>query len=298
MNKSKITELFVCPECGTNLKNKVDYFICENCEKKIHFQDSILDFGVDEQKYSNNWSNTTSEEEAMKWINGLIEQGYLNENDIKVMQKNINHEDILNHWDRAVDLIRKEYYHLDNKIIVDLASGMASVLNGKLGEEIDFKKLEGKTIILTDLSKTVLEKVQKRLNEKIDNFNLIYAVCDVSNIPMKENSVDFISSVGVFSNSEEAFKILDNCKRILKNNSKLNIFEFLFEDESRTQKLKVHNGGDIEFTTPERFEKVLDNFDFNNFSFSKMYEGKARLRGDMFPLKDEKTILTFIEAEK
>ncbi|HMA69758.1 MAG TPA: methyltransferase domain-containing protein [Candidatus Mcinerneyibacterium sp.] len=298
MNKDIITELFTCTECGSNLKNEEDYFLCENCDKKIPFQDSILDFGVDEQKYSNNWSNTTSEEEAMKWINSLIEQGYLNEDDIKVMQKSINHEDILKNWDRAVDLIRKEYYNSDNEIIVDLASGMASVLNEKLGEKIDFKKLEGKTIILTDLSKTVLKKVRKRLKNKIDNLNLIYAVCDVSNIPMKENSVDFISSAGVFSNSEEGLKILDNCKRILNNNSKLNIFEFLSEDESRTQKLKIHNGGDIEFTTPERFEKVLDNSNFNNISVSKMYEGKARLRGDMFPLKDEKTVLTFIEAEK
>ena len=72
------------------------------------------------------------------------------------------------------------------------------------------------TIIINDLSPTVVCEWKSHLDKTIDSPNLYYAVFDFCNMPFKDNSIDIISDRGGISNCEgiktqalkEAFRVL------------------------------------------------------------------------------------------
>ncbi|TYB31564.1 MAG: class I SAM-dependent methyltransferase [Candidatus Mcinerneyibacterium aminivorans] len=289
---NQIKNLFTCPSCSFEFKIKENKLICTDCGNEYEIDDNLIDFGVKQQRFVNNWGGTADEDEAMEWITNLIEEGYLIEEDLQWLQKNVNEDAIESSWKQALEEIRGEYYNPDNDVIVDLASGMGSVFNNGM----DFKKLEGKTVILTDLSRKILEDVRDRLKEKTQNINMIYAVCDVGNLPLKDNSVDFISSVGVFANAFSGKDILGELKRILKPSKRFKLFEFLNIEGSRSQKLKEKIANEDILSTVERFKIGFEEIDLKKFEIDKLYEGVAHMEGDLLPLKDEKGVWALIRA--
>ena len=78
------------------------------------------------------------------------------------------------------------------------------------------------TIIISDLSPTVVREWKNFLDKTVDSPNLYYAVFDFCNMPFKDNSIDIISDGGGIGNCEgEKSKALKEAFRVLKPGGKL-----------------------------------------------------------------------------
>ena len=78
------------------------------------------------------------------------------------------------------------------------------------------------TMIISDLSPTVVSEWKAFLDKTIDSPNLYYAVFDFCNMPFKDNSIDIISDGGGIGNCEgDKAKALKEAYRVLKPGGKL-----------------------------------------------------------------------------
>lgn len=78
------------------------------------------------------------------------------------------------------------------------------------------------TIIISDLSPSVVSEWKTLLDKTIDSPNLHYAVFDFCNMPFKDNSIDIISDGGGIGNCEgDKAKALKEAYRVLKPGGKL-----------------------------------------------------------------------------
>lgn len=78
------------------------------------------------------------------------------------------------------------------------------------------------TIIISDLSPTVVKEWKSFLDKAVDSPNLYYAVFDMCDMPFKDNSIDIISDRGGIGNCEgEKSKALKEAYRVLKPGGKL-----------------------------------------------------------------------------
>lgn len=78
------------------------------------------------------------------------------------------------------------------------------------------------TIIISDLSPTVVCEWKKFLDKELDSPNLYYAVFDFCKMPFKDNSIDVISDGGGISNCEgDKSEALKEAYRVLKPGGKL-----------------------------------------------------------------------------
>ena len=78
------------------------------------------------------------------------------------------------------------------------------------------------TIIINDLSPTIVSEWKVFLDKTLDSPNLYYAAFDFCSMPLKENSIDVISDGGGIGNCEgEKSKALKEAYRVLKPGGKL-----------------------------------------------------------------------------
>lgn len=74
------------------------------------------------------------------------------------------------------------------------------------------------TVIISDLSPTVVQEWKKFLDKELNSPNISYAVFNFCNIPFENNSIDVISDGGGIGNTEEGDKVkaLKEVYRVLK----------------------------------------------------------------------------------
>lgn len=78
------------------------------------------------------------------------------------------------------------------------------------------------TIIISDLSPTVVREWKSHLDETLDSPNLHYAALDFCSMPFKDNSIDIISDFGGIGNCEgDKAQALKEAYRVLKPGGKL-----------------------------------------------------------------------------
>jgi len=293
MDKTKIKDLFCCPICKGILTIKQNSLLCNTCGEIGHFDNNLIDFKASEQKFENNWSKDTPQEETEQWVNDLLSGSFLTEADLANIATDLNTKPVKEAFELGRSKIQSVFYLDRNQVIVDLASGMASLFN----EKLDYQHLAGKTIILTDLSKAILSKVRDRLAKEASSCSFFFVVCNAAALPIRDSSVDFISSNSVFGNAEDGKKIISEVYRALKPNSQMLVLEQLSEENSRTIRLRDKlKSGDL--ASKERMQQELILAKFNNIEINNLYQGKAHLAGDLIPLKDDLTMIAVISAEK
>jgi len=233
MDKTKIKDLFCCPICKGILTIKQNSLLCNTCGEIGHFDNNLIDFKASEQKFENNWSKDTPQEETEQWVNDLLSGSFLTEADLANIATDLNTKPVKEAFELGRSKIQSVFYLDRNQVIVDLASGMASLFN----EKLDYQHLASKTIILTDLSQAILSKVRDRLAKEASSCSFFFVVCNAATLPIKDSSVDFMSSNSIFGNAENGKKIIREAYRSLKQNSQFMVIEQLSEENSRTIRL-------------------------------------------------------------
>lgn len=282
-----IEQLFHCPACGGDIRaSDPTVFECADCGSAYPFRDGIIDFGACEQTVVNDWSGG-SREEAADWVRKMQEEGFLTGEDLAAVGRDIDRPVLVEKWTEAVTAIREEYRGLGPGTAVDLASGMASLLSPGIGGGFDLSGLTGTTIILTDLSGTVMRRVRDRVEPESGDAAIIYSVCDAGDLPLRDGCVDLVSSVSVLANADNGMDILRQVGRVLKEEGRFLIYDTFFSGGSRSQRLKVRMNGDLSLTAPEGIGPAFHEAGLEITGATTLYSGKARMAGDLLPLAGE-----------
>lgn len=203
----EIVNLLKCPKCSENLCLSIE--IEENTEiiegklscKNGHnwvIQHGIINFASEEQELTNNWT------EAYEEFND-------EEMDKKILEGVPQNQKFL--VDKAKEYIIDRIYSENNKFILDIATGRGSLFK----EMIKDLKNESQ-IICTDLSFTVLKHDRLRGKEINPDAKVNYVACDATQLPFKDNSIDFaVSFFGIQNMLNLAGKGIDQVKRVLKS---------------------------------------------------------------------------------
>ncbi|MBN2363739.1 class I SAM-dependent methyltransferase [candidate division WOR-3 bacterium] len=292
MDVEKATGILCCPKCKNEIKiiNKQE-LQCGGCGEKFEYQDNLIDFNVREQEHFNNWSGSTEAERTEKWFDQLISENYLTREDCENIGCNLNVDQLMKAIGTGLSMIRNGYYNPYNKTIIDVCCGTGSLFN----DEMDYSKLSDKTIILTDLSRTAQTKNQERLNKIATDCDFVYCVCDVRNLPVKDDSADLISTFAGFGNAENGKSVLYEVKRVLKRTGKFTAVELLYGENSRTVRLS-EKMGTADLATVDRITRHFAEADFTDIKTNTIFRGLARMAGDFFPLKGEESTVTIMSA--
>lgn len=122
------------------------------------------------------------------------------------------------------------------------------------------------TIIINDLSPTVVKEWKSLLDKTLDSPNIYYAAFDFCNMPFKDNSIDIISDGGGIGNCEGVkAKALKEAYRVLKPGGKL-ISSTGFVNKETLASLPVEAQKILLEKRPDVFEDLYEDTVLAGFS--------------------------------
>ncbi|NLC68302.1 MAG: class I SAM-dependent methyltransferase [Clostridiaceae bacterium] len=216
----EIVHMFRCLKCGKGLEYfKVDeeeYLTCG--DHKYPVIEGVVDFGTFEH-HGNNWSS---------WIRSYDEY----KKQVSVMMDNLESE-MAELFSRYGKIIEKQIEYITRQkpsIILDIGSGMASFIF-ELLKYINWDC----TIILSDISHRILKYDKRYIEEQGQNpnANLVYIACDARNLPIKDNSLDLVTSFGGFENiMGDMLTAIKEAYRVISVGGKCNYEMSMVSDKS------------------------------------------------------------------
>jgi len=128
------------------------------------------------------------------------------------------------------------------------------------------KKNPDATIIISDLSPTVVTEWKSFLDKTLDSPNIYYAAFDFCNMPFKDNCIDIISDGGGIGNCEgEKSKALKEAYRVLKPGGKL-ITSTGFVNKETLAELPIEAQKVLLEKRPDIFEDLYEDTVLAGFS--------------------------------
>jgi len=128
------------------------------------------------------------------------------------------------------------------------------------------KKNPDSTIIISDLSPTVVTEWKSFLDKTLDSPNIYYAAFDFCNMPFKDNCIDIISDGGGIGNCEgEKSKALKEAYRVLKPGGKL-ITSTGFVNKETLAELPIEAQKVLLEKRPDIFEDLYEDTVLAGFS--------------------------------
>lgn len=201
----ELLKILQCPECKSDLEvgDEKKFLTCKK-NHKYSLDKNLIDFGTDEQVETNSWSkeSLTYEERKAKHFNVPLEKV------LKPKEKKLARAAL----EKISNYISKSSYDF----VVDIASGMGAMFTGLCSQNIS------KTIISTDISRTSVEYLRMLKEDIFPEQSAFFIVCDASNLPFKNSSVDALVSHGGYLNTgDKTIEAYESAKRVLKLDNKL-----------------------------------------------------------------------------
>lgn len=192
-------------ECGATLPNieillELSHLYGTNINELLEDRNLILEL-TDKDTSKNGISYFTYEENGDDiWSKNIVKNNWVPHNWTNAISRN----DLL---DNVGKTIAK---HVG--IILEIGAGPGGGFMPYV-----LKSNSDATIIISDISSTVIKEWKNLLDKKIDSPNLYYASFDFCNMPFKDNSVDVISDAGGIGNAiGDKGKALKEAYRVLK----------------------------------------------------------------------------------
>ncbi len=194
-------------ECGATLPNteillELSHLYGISINELLEDRNLILDL-TDKDPSENGISYFTPKENSNDiWSKNIIKNNWISRNWVNAISKN----DFLDNVGKTI----AEH----GGIILEIGAGPGGGFMPYV-----LKSNSDATIIISDISSTVVKEWKNLLDEKIDSPNLYYATFDFCNMPFKDNSVDVISDAGSIGNViGDKEKALKEVYRVLKPN--------------------------------------------------------------------------------
>ncbi len=230
----KIIELMECPKCKNKFKIEeketfkeeiISGYIGCDCGGKWEITEGVLDFGSEEQKGVNNWSEITREITFA-------------ELDRLIMKKTPQNQ--LQLQEKAKVFIADFIKEAKPDFIIDIATGRGMLLD-KISSDLPPKT----HLVCTDLSKTVLKADREKIKKKHPEAKISYIACDVTGLPFKDNSFDLVLSFfGVANMRASILPGLKETQRVLKGEGTFLNVSIVVKEESQSYKVLQENFGE------------------------------------------------------
>ncbi len=192
-------------ECGATLPNieillELSHLYGTNINELLEDKNLILDL-TDKDTSKNGISYFTSEENDDDiWSNNIVKNNWVPHN-----------------WTNAIS--KNDFLDNVGKTIAEHGGIILEIGTGPGGGFMPYvlKSDSDATIIISDISSTVVKEWKNLLDKKLESPNLYYAIFDFCNMPFKDNSVDVVSDAGGIGNAiGDKAKALKEVYRVLK----------------------------------------------------------------------------------
>ncbi len=192
-------------ECGATLPNieillELSHLYGTNINELLEDKNLILDL-TDKDTSKNRISYFTSEENDDDiWSNNIVKNNWVPHN-----------------WTNAIS--KNDFLDNVGKTIAEHGGIILEIGTGPGGGFMPYvlKSDSDATIIISDISSTVVKEWKNLLDKKLESPNLYYAIFDFCNMPFKDNSVDVVSDAGGIGNAiGDKAKALKEVYRVLK----------------------------------------------------------------------------------
>ncbi len=192
-------------ECGATLPNieillELSHLYGTNINELLVDKNLILDL-TDKDTSKNGISYFTSEENDDDiWSNNIVKNNWVPHN-----------------WTNAIS--KNDFLDNVGKTIAEHGGIILEIGTGPGGGFMPYvlKSDSDATIIISDISSTVVKEWKNLLDKKLESPNLYYAIFDFCNMPFKDNSVDVVSDAGGIGNAiGDKAKALKEVYRVLK----------------------------------------------------------------------------------
>ncbi|MHB1154923.1 MAG: class I SAM-dependent methyltransferase [Eubacteriales bacterium] len=244
-----IKKILICPECRCELS---DALVCNGCGNIYSYKYGVFD--IISEKLSDlsklariNWKNcdkafankTTAEN--IEFTANFDFNSYKNKETKEAEHKLIT----------CMEGLIEDF----SGVVCDLATGMG----GMLQKLIDSPN-KNFNIICTDIDKAVLTWTRKI--KKTDDNRIFYMASDGRYMSIKDQTIDYITSVAAFGNIPESEQVAKELYRILKPGGQLIICGKLVERGSKSYKSAMGYGPELR--TADEFLAALNKGGFEN----------------------------------
>ena len=289
--------LLCCPRCrrALALQTLDDCTIDCECGQTYPLESRLLDFHVQEQQLANNWSGSfrETEEEEKARIDNWLATGLLTMEDLEQINQAVNPEPVQAALAAGVASLHRHMADRACRVVLDLCTGMG----GLFDEQIARVPLDGKLVVLSDLSTTVLRQVLDRLQGLGVAGSFLGLACDICQLPVRDNAVDLITGIAAAGNLDDGRSAMAEALRALTPGGQLRLCELLYAPDSRTVRwADYRKPGNL--NAYDRLQSTLDDIGFGNPRLEELFCGVAHLKGDFNPLKGDATGVYLVSADK
>lgn len=297
MMPDRLRDFLCCPSCRLPLPldDLDDHDLACACGATYPLRARLLDFHVQEQQWTNNWSGSakeTPEQEAAR-IDRWLATGLLTREDLEHCDRAVNEAPLRAAMDRAFAALREQVSAPESGVVLDLCTGMASLF----GEALVRGLPRDRTIVLTDLSTTVLRRGLDSLMDLQPSACLLGLACDVGHLPVRDNAVDLVTGIAAAGNLDHGQAALAEAHRALRPGGRLRLCELLYMPGSRTARWAAYvQTGSL--ADRDRLASSLQAIGFREAHLETLFAGLAHLAGDLYPLLGDDTIVSLVSAGK
>ena len=289
--------LLCCPQCRRSLDLQTlddGTFACD-CGQTYPLESRLLDFHVQEQQLANNWSGSfrETEEEEQARLDRWLATGLLTMEDLEQINQAVHPEPVQEALAAGVASLHGHMADRACRVVLDLCTGMGSLVD----EQIANVPLDGKLVLLSDLSTTALRQVLDRLQELGVAGSFLGLACDICQLPVRDSAVDLITGIAAVGNLDDGRSAMAEAFRALTPDGRLRLCELLYAPDSRTVRWADYWQPD-NLHAYDRLLSSLDDVGFHRPHLEALFCGVAHLKGDFYPLKGDATGVYLVSADK
>ncbi len=239
----KIIDLLRCPNCGGGLSRGLE---CEDCDEtysrteKGIYELVLEDSGEDIERLDRDLVELIKDE-------GLEELQ-------KREQKKRTQEMMQARQKWGAEMF-EHFKEIDGKVL-EIASGPGGTTNRLIKEDV--------TPIITDLNLDILQIKNDKVLQGNLNDDYYMAASDAKKIPIKDNTLDYLVSVGGLANIPKPSQVISEMYRVLKEGGKI-IASPMFVEEGSESAEKAREADLENGVIRESLEDTLSDFGFKEY---------------------------------
>ena len=200
-------DLLACPSSRQSL-------IPEKNKSVLHTKDYSKTYKIEENIPVIFKSKSTEDIKIITWWKDLYQQLYSN------FDKSLNKENIRTNLNLFEDLMRKQDHLLINEMLSNNIRGKVCLEIGSgSGAHSALMKSKGAKMISVDITMERCLSTYKKLS-LIDEEDFLVVNCNSEQLPIKDNSLDFVYSNGVLHHADNTNQCINEVRRVLKPNGK------------------------------------------------------------------------------
>lgn len=171
---------------------------------------------------------------------------------------------------KAINWLSDCYVSKDNKnkVLLDVGTGF-----GLFARRLFDSQENDNIIICNDIDKSNLEFVKRVLESSGEKKTVVFIACDLKSLPIKNKSIDILSSVGTsMLLLEKNESLVDHVNKYMKDSSELYLMESFYK--------KIDPNNKLALSLRDQLKKDVIDRSYQTYNYIKEHEYVSRVLGD------------------